>query len=654
MSYNGMIKKTIIPLVAITGGIMIVIFLTLLLLGEKIIHPLVDNLENRRGLTIDYEKAKFSGFRSITIEDAQITKLNHSISFQFKKCRMRIKVLPLLKGIIRIDQLTLEDALLEYGESQQLSAGIDSTSMTRVHKPSYYDAIDKGMKVIRQLLPSRVKINNTRILVKSNNDSIELWIPELDFKKHWLEGTISLTMNENQCKASLNGQLIPERGEYWMDIKNIGDTLVYIPLPGKGENNWVRFGNAYTSLSTHEKGQGMTVFQAEYRLKDLQVSHWRLSTTPILVDSTLANLSGKFSREEIALDSTSLFQINKVKINTKVLYRNQPHKTFEIVIPSTRISASDFFESLPPGLFMTTPGIIAEGQLDFEFATKVDFNTLDSLQFKCILRNEGLKINSYGEVDYRMINNSFVHHVHENNQLVASILADQSNPGFLPFAQIPSYLKYAILTSEDGGFFHHQGFNEEAFRESIVTNLKEKRFARGGSTISMQLVKNLFLSRQKTVARKIEEALIVYLIENLRLSSKQRMFELYVNLIEWGPGIYGIKPASAYYFDKHPSELSLAESIYLTSIIPRPKAFRFYFEKDGSLKPWLYPYFHRVAGIMARREQILPTDTLGFEPGIRLRGRAKHVVGVDYSTDHMEDLIPLSPLEVELEFYPGD
>src|SRR6185295_15378504 len=110
-----------------------------------------------------------------------------------------------------------------------------------------------------------------------------------------------------------------------------------------------------------------------------------------------------------------------------------------------------------------------------------------------------------------------------------------------------------------------------------AANYKAGKFVRGGSTISMQLVKNVFLTRNKTIARKIEEALIVWLIENNRLSSKERMYEVYLNLIEWGPNVYGIGEASRFYFYKSPADLSLAESIFLAMIVPRPKGFKYNF-----------------------------------------------------------------------------
>ena len=88
----------------------------------------------------------------------------------------------------------------------------------------------------------------------------------------------------------------------------------------------------------------------------------------------------------------------------------------------------------------------------------------------------------------------------------------------------------------------------EPFKDSIAANLKEKRFVRGASTISMQLVKNLYLKRQKTIARKLEEMIITWLIEENRLVAKERMYEIYLNIIEWGPLVYGAQRSGAFLF----------------------------------------------------------------------------------------------------------
>ena len=132
----------------------------------------------------------------------------------------------------------------------------------------------------------------------------------------------------------------------------------------------------------------------------------------------------------------------------------------------------------------------------------------------------------------------------------------------------------------------------------------------------MQLVKNLYLKQYKTVARKVEEMIITWLIEENRLIPKERMYEIYLNIIEWGPGIYGAEEASRFYFNKGASELSLSEAIYLACIVPRPKKFFYLFDQEQHLRPWLQAYYRiihskMVRGMIDQQEQDL------LVPGVR-------------------------------------
>lgn len=175
----------------------------------------------------------------------------------------------------------------------------------------------------------------------------------------------------------------------------------------------------------------------------------------------------------------------------------------------------------------------------------------------------------------------------------------------------------AILQSEDGGFFQHQGFLQGAFAKALITNIERGRFAKGGSTISMQLVKNVFLSKNKTIARKLEEMLIVWLIENQGLTSKERMFEVYLNIIEWGPGIYGVGEAAKYYFDKRPSQINTEEAIFLASIIPSPKRALQAFDGQGNFRP----YFVRHYSILTERLKI--KGLLSEEEAFKVKAEVK-------------------------------
>jgi monofunctional biosynthetic peptidoglycan transglycosylase len=127
------------------------------------------------------------------------------------------------------------------------------------------------------------------------------------------------------------------------------------------------------------------------------------------------------------------------------------------------------------------------------------------------------------------------------------------------------------LIAEDAAFFQHPGYDIDEIRESVKRNWREKRFARGASTITQQLAKNLYLSTSRSPLRKIRELFIAQQLE--QHLTKQRIFEIYLNVIEWGDGIYGIETASRRYFGKSASELLPEEAAILAAMIPNPRRY---------------------------------------------------------------------------------
>ncbi len=174
------------------------------------------------------------------------------------------------------------------------------------------------------------------------------------------------------------------------------------------------------------------------------------------------------------------------------------------------------------------------------------------------------------------------------------------------------------MQSEDGAFFYHRGFLPDALREALIYDLQVKRFARGGSTITMQLVKNVFLNRNKNFARKLEEALIVWLIENERLTSKERMYEVYLNIVEWGPLVYGIQEASAYYFKKRPSQLTTEESIFRLPLSRNPSISAVLCRRR-TIKENMEGYYKLIAKRLAQQGVISEIEADSIRPDIKLR-----------------------------------
>ncbi len=140
---------------------------------------------------------------------------------------------------------------------------------------------------------------------------------------------------------------------------------------------------------------------------------------------------------------------------------------------------------------------------------------------------------------------------------------------WVPYARISIHLKRALIAAEDAKFLDHDGFDWEAIQNAYEKNLRKGKVVAGGSTISQQLAKNLFLSGRRTPWRKAEEALITIMIENVM--SKQRIFEIYLNIIEWGNGVFGAEAASRYYYHTSAANLDRAQAARLAAMVPRPR-----------------------------------------------------------------------------------
>jgi len=141
----------------------------------------------------------------------------------------------------------------------------------------------------------------------------------------------------------------------------------------------------------------------------------------------------------------------------------------------------------------------------------------------------------------------------------------------VPLSRISPFLIQAVLIAEDDKFFEHEGFDWASMRKALETNIEKKRVRSGGSTITQQLAKNLFLNPGQNVWRKLREAAIAWKLE--RELSKKRILELYLNLIEWGDDIYGAEAAAKIYFRRPATALSLSQAIRLASVLPNPHRF---------------------------------------------------------------------------------
>jgi Transglycosylase len=299
-----------------------------------------------------------------------------------------------------------------------------------------------------------------------------------------------------------------------------------------------------------------------------------------------------------------------------------------VELPLTACQA--MLDSVPRGLVSKLHGIRMAGS--FGLKGKVAFDTahLDrGFSAGWDLANTCRVVEAPIEIDVGRFQKPFRHTAYDPEGHPVEIEAGPGTPSYTELRGISKFMEVAVITTEDGGFHRHHGFDQEAIKNSIRENLRRRKFVRGASTISMQLAKNLYLDRTKNLARKLQEAILtMYLEQEL---TKEQILELYLNVIEFGPMIYGISPAARHYFNATAADLSLSQALYIASIMPNPKVQ--HFGPDGALTPAWTSYLRKLMKIAHDRHNITDDE---LDEGLR-----EAIVRGSASPGH--DLHPPSP-----------
>ena len=243
--------------------------------------------------------------------------------------------------------------------------------------------------------------------------------------------------------------------------------------------------------------------------------------------------------------------------------------TFRFELPSA--TCQSLIDSVPTALLPDLQGTRWAGTFGARGQFALDTQDPDALELNYEIQDQCRAV----EVPPALARARFKQPFRQRIYLPDGSTAEQaSGPGsvnWTALGDISPYMQVAVMTTEDGAFPYHHGFNVAAIKASIIANIKARRFVRGASTITMQLAKNLFLTRKKTLSRKLEEVVLTDYLE--QVFSKDELMELYLNVVEFGPAVYGITAASEYYFGRAPSELDVAECLFLSSLLPSPRRF---------------------------------------------------------------------------------
>lgn len=587
------------------------------LLLQHFAHKRIAHLEQRFGLEINYQNLQLDGLNTVSLRNLAIIPQERDTLLTLQTLKVRFSLWKLLGGQpdirnVQLDQLNVrfikQDSIANYDflflppKDKQENVTDDGKS-----RSDYTRRVHALMKLIFGLLPKNGELNKMQITERKDSNFVMFRIPSFRITDNRFHSEIGVK------EDTLNQQWIVE-GELNRPERHIQAYLnaplhkrITLPYINRRFGAQVNLDSLKVSLSEEEISNSLTCLKGHTEVKGLQVYHHRLSPDIVNLNRGELEYHLNVTPTALELDSTSLVRFNALTFHPYLRAERiqapaqEPIWHFTASVDKPWFPAQELFGSLPAGLFDNLEGIRTQGQLSYHFLFDVDFSSLDSLKFESELKAKDFQIENFGRTPLNKMSGEFEYTAYENGQPVRTFPIGPTWEHFTPLDSISPVLQMSVMQSEDGAFFYHQGFLPDAMREALIHDLKVHKFARGGSTISMQLVKNVFLNRNKNIARKLEEALIVWLIETERLTPKARMYEVYLNIAEWGPMIYGIQEASEFYFDKRPSQLSVEECIYLASIIPKPKHFRNSFTENGQLKENQEGYFRLIAERLVKK-----------------------------------------------------
>lgn len=600
--------------------------------NQRIVH-----LEQRYGLDIAYTDLNLKGINTISLQGLIIVPENRDTLLALQSLDVRISLWKMLWGNVRVKNVQMDGLVLNFIKQDSI-ANYDflflpahnpdaTTSQEENTSSDYTHRTNTLLNLLFGLLPGNGELTNLSISERKDHNFVTFRIPKFRIDDHRFQSEISIIEDTLTQRWNTKGEINPSERRLNASIYAPNLTVPYIHRRFGAE---VHFDSLTCSLSQESSNGANTRLVGQSEVHGLQLYHKRISPEVINLNHGKLDFHLNIAPQAVELDSTSLIQFNALAFHPYLKAEWQQNKEkkktwhFTASVHKPWFESEELFSSLPKGLFENLEGIRTSGQIAYHFLLDVDFARLDSMKLESELKEKDFRILSYGKTDLRKMSGEFEYTAYENGQPVRIFPIGPSWEHFTPLDSISPLLQMSVMQSEDGAFFYHQGFLPDAMREALIYDLQVRRFARGGSTISMQLVKNVFLNRNKNIARKLEEALIVWLIETERLTSKARMYEVYLNIVEWGPMIYGIQEAADFYFDKRPSQLNIEECIFLASIIPKPKHFKSSFTEDGKLKENQDGYFRLLTERLVKKEMISEAEAAQVKiENLYLKGKAK-------------------------------
>lgn len=595
------------------------------ILQNLITRTIVSQRKNNH-LVLSIGSSKFVGISAVELQRISVIPENRDSLLFIRSISVRVRFWPLLTGKVKLANLTLDDGwvhLVKHKGVRNYDFLFKKKDSTQTEKKSDLGELaDRLLENALNKIPEQMQVNNFLVKKVSDEQTFSLLTRHANIANKKLKAVFR--WGEADTDWNLAGTVDPAAQQFSVKFYAQRKALS-IPFLQTHFKLGLAIDTVYAALNGMNYSDDQLTVNGSMGITNMVINQAKVASEDIIFPKASIDARLVIGSNFLSLDSASTIHLRQLNAHPYLKYIPGKDKKYALMFKTEKTEAQHFFDALPSGIFTTLAGIKVSGNLTYRLDFDLDEQHPDDLVFDAGFQKQNFRVLKYGAENLQKINGTFLYTPYEYGKPMRPRLIGPANPNYASFNEISPYLRAAAVASEDPNFYTHHGIDEYAFRKVIAIDYKAKSFKRGASTISMQLVKNVFLSREKTISRKAEEMLITWMLENGGLTSKQRILEVYLNLIEWAPNVYGVGEAAHFYFGKSPAGLTLGESIFMTSIIPKPKAYEYSFNPDGSLKNYIKRYYRFISGSLLARGKILASDTSSMFQ-IRLNGPAARYV----------------------------
>lgn len=454
--------------------------------------------------------------------------------------------------------------------------------------------------------PGKIELSGARLTVLEGSDRLNIGPASVALERDSDSVKISLVPAERDVTTPVRFEAkIPVHGGP-VDVDLVGGPVSLGTLGVKEGDMGLRdVDRAEVEVGGHarwsEDGSSVAV-SGRSRFSDVALYHPKLAPEPVRGVSVSFDGDGTFALDGSRADLGKVaVALGKVKLEMRgTLERRDGFARGSLHAEVPLAACSDVLASAPPALVPLLTGLEVTGTLAFSGDLEFDTRRPGNTRITWDAANDCRVTRVPDSLSPDRFRRSWVRTVLGADGAPVSLESGPGTDDWVPLADISPYMQTAIVVCEDSRFFQHGGFDVKSIQDSIRNNLRAGEFVRGASTVSMQLAKNLYLGREKTLSRKLQEAVLTLLLE--QSLTKEQILELYLNVIEFAPGVYGIGPAASYYFRSLPKDISLGQALYLGSILPNPK--NRHFMPDGALSDTWSEYLRKLMVISHKIRRI--------------------------------------------------